>query len=107
VLQDLELAEALAGFSERFLQRPVPEVLFDRVAGLDIGQETLTCCVRVPGTRRGSRASETRTFKTTTSSLKMMQEWLVDGVTTAAMESTSTYWRRPFYCLEEQMTTWL
>ncbi len=23
------------------------------------------------------------------------------------MESTSTYWKAPFYCLEEVMTTWL
>jgi transposase len=28
-------------------------------------------------------------------------------VSIAAMESTSTYWKPPFYCLEEQMTVWL
>src|SRR3954449_3834476 len=82
------------------------EVLFDRVAGLDIGKETLTCCVRVPGPR--GRRSETRTFKTTTGALRVMRDWLLDnGVEIAAMESTSTYWKPPFYCLEEVMTTWL
>ncbi len=31
-----------------------------------------------------------------------MRDWLAErGVTIAAMESTSTYWKAPFYCLEE------
>ena len=50
----------------------------------------------------------TRTFKTTTGSLRVMRDWLVEqGVTIAAMESTSTYWKPPFYCLEEVMEVWL
>ncbi len=28
-------------------------------------------------------------------------------MTIAAMESTSTYWKPPFYCLEEVMEVWL
>jgi hypothetical protein len=40
------------------------EVMFERVAGLDIGKATLTVCVRTPGPR--GRHSETRTFPTTT-----------------------------------------
>jgi transposase len=37
-----------------------------------------------------------------------MRDWLVAcGVTIAAMESTSTYWKAPFYCLEEVMEVWL
>ena len=83
------------------------EVMFDRVAGLDVGKETVTVCLRTPGPR-GGRRSETRTFKTTTGSLHMMRDWLVGvGVSIAAMESTSAYWKPPFYCLEEQMTVWL
>ncbi len=77
------------------------EVMFERVAGLDVGKASLTVCVRTPGERRGRR-SETRTFKTTTGSLRVMRDWLVErGVTIAAMESTSTYWKAPFYCLED------
>jgi transposase len=83
------------------------EVLYDRVAGLDVGKASLTVCVRTPGARRG-RHQETRTFKTTTGSLLVMRDWLLgEGVTFAAMESTSTYWKPPFYCLEEVMEVWL
>ena len=64
------------------------EVLFERVAGLDIGKATLTVCVRTPGPR--SRRSEVRTFPTTTRALESMRDWLLTcGVTVAAMESTS------------------
>jgi len=83
------------------------EVMFDRVAGLDVGKETVTVCLRTPGPK-GRRHAETRTFKTTTGSLHMMRDWLVEvGVTIAAMESTSTYWKPAFYCLEEVMEVWL
>jgi transposase len=83
------------------------EVMFDRVAGLDVGKESVTVCVRTPGSRRG-RHSQTRTFKTMTGSLRVMRDWLVEsGVTIAAMESTSAYWKPPFYCLEEVMEVWL
>ena len=83
------------------------EVMFDRVAGLDVGKDSVTVCVRTPGSR-GQRHQETRTFKTMSRSLQVMRDWLLEcGVTHAAMESTSTYWKPPFYCLEEQMTVWL
>jgi hypothetical protein len=82
------------------------EVLYERVAGLDIGKATLAVCVRTPGPR--GRRSETRKFPTTTRALGVMRDWLLEcGVTIAAMESTSTYWKAPFYCLEEVMDTWL
>ena len=69
------------------------EVMFERVAGLDVGKATVTVCVRMPG-QRGRRRSETRTFKTMTGSLRVMRDWLLEcGVTIAAMESTSTYWK--------------
>jgi transposase len=83
------------------------EVMFDRVAGLDVGKDSVTVCVRIPGPRSGRR-SETRTFKTMFGSLRVMRDWLVEaGVRIAAMESTSTYWKPPFYCLEEVMVVWL
>jgi transposase len=75
------------------------EVMFDRVAGLDVGKDSVTVCVRTPGPR-GGRRSVTRTFKTMFGSLRVMRDWLVEtGVRIAAMESTSTYWKPPFYCL--------
>jgi transposase len=83
------------------------EVLYERVAGLDIGKASLTVCLRVPGPG-GRRVSQIRTFKTTTRALGVMRDWLLGaGVTIGAMESTSTYWKAPFYCLEEVMEVWL
>ena len=73
------------------------EVMFDRVAGLDVGKESVTVCLRTPGVR-GRRHAETRTFKTTFGALRVMRDWLVEaGVSIAAMESTSTYWKPPFF----------
>jgi len=75
--------------------RDAMEVMFDRVAGLDVGKETVTVCLGTPSLR-GRRHAETRTFKTTTGSLRVMRDWLVEAeVTIAAMESTSTYWKPP------------
>ena len=66
------------------------DVVFDRVAGLDVGKASVTVCVRMPGLR--GRRGETRTFPTTTRALAVMRDWLLaQGVTIAAMESTSTY----------------
>lgn len=43
-----------------------------------------------------------------TRQIQQMAAWLIEnGVTLAAMESTETYWKPPFYCLEEVMETWL
>jgi transposase len=37
-----------------------------------------------------------------------MRDWLLEcGVTIAAMESTSSYWKAPFYCLEKVVEVWL
>jgi transposase len=69
------------------------DVLFERVAGLDVGKASVTVCVRTPD-ERGKRRTETRTFRTMTRSLELMADWLVEqGVTVAAMESTATYWK--------------
>src|SRR6185437_15352045 len=84
------------------------EVMFERVAGLDVGKAAVTVCVRTPSSRAGRRRSETRTFPTMSRSLGVMRDWLVaEGVRIAAIESTSTYWKPPFYCLEEVMDVWL
>ena len=69
-------------------RRDAMEVMFDRVAGLDVGKDSVTVCVRTPGPR-GGRRSETRTFKTMTGSLQVMRDWLVEaGV-------RSRRWSRP------------
>lgn len=84
------------------------DVLVERVAGLDVGKAVVVVvCVRTPGPG-GRRVSETRTYRTMSRSLVAMADWLVErGVTLAAMESTATYWKPVFYCLEDRMGAWL
>src|SRR5438034_7488640 len=82
--------------------------LVARVAALDIGKASLVACVRVPHeTSAGRRRQEVRTFATTTRSLLELQDWLVcQGVSLCVMEATSTYWKPPFYLLEDVTQCW-
>jgi transposase len=86
-----------------------PAELVERVAALDIGKAMLVACVRVPhDTKPGRRRQEIRTFATTTRSLLGLADWLdCLGVTRVVMEATSTYWKPPFYLLEESCACWL
>jgi hypothetical protein len=83
--------------------------LVARVAALDIGKASLTACVRVPREDKpGRRWQEVRTFATTTRSLLELQDWLVSqGVSLCVMEATSTYWKPPFYLLEDATECWV
>jgi transposase len=94
--------------------RAVEEIIEDaeivaRVAGLDIGKATLTACVRVPHEDKpGRRLQEVRTFATTTPALLGLRDWLAcQGVTLCVMEATSTYWKPPFYLLEDAVECWV
>ncbi len=83
------------------------DVVFDRVAGLDIGKKSVVVCVRTPG-ERGRRVSQIRTFRTMTRHVDVLGDWLVEeGVQVAAMESTATYWKPVFYGLEDRVECWL
>jgi len=86
-----------------------PAELVERVAALDIGKAMLVACVRVPhDAKPGRRRQDVRTFATTTRSLLGLADWLdCLGVTRVVMESTSTYWKPPFYLLEESCACWL
>ena len=77
------------------------DVLIECCAGLDIGKKDLKACVRRPGSRAGRRASEVRTFATTTRGLLALSEWLTaEQVSVVGMESTGDYWKPVFYLLE-------
>ncbi len=80
-----------------------------RVAALDIGKAVLTACVRVPHEDKpGRRVQEARTFATTTAALLELRDWLIcQGVTLCVMEATSTYWKPPFYLLEDAIECWV
>jgi transposase len=78
------------------------EEIIERVAALDIGKESLVCCVRVPDEgKAGHRLQEVETYSTMTRSLTRMAHRLKElGVTRVIMEATSDYWKPPFYLLE-------
>jgi transposase len=74
--------------------------IIQRVAALDIGKATLTCCIRVPGAG-ARRVQEVTDYSTMTRSLQLMVDRLLElGVTRVVMEATSDYWKPPFYLLE-------
>ena len=83
--------------------------LVARLAGLDIGKAELVCCLRVPDEDRpGRRRQEVRTFATVTRSLLELRDWLTcEGVTLCVMKATSTYWKPPFYLLEDAIECWV
>lgn len=83
------------------------DLMFDRVAALDLAKASLTACVRVPGPR-GGRSSTTRTFVTTVGGLLVLRDWLVaERVQVVSMESTGVYWKPAYYLLEDTVECWL
>src|SRR3989442_7334948 len=81
--------------------------LIERCAGLDVHKDELTACVRVPG-EHGEREQHIRTFRTTTSQLLALRDWLASfGVTVVGMEATGVYWKPIYYLLESDLEGWL
>lgn len=73
------------------------EQVIDRGCGLDVHRDTVVATVMGKGIK-----TETRTFGTTTSSLKELGEWLESlKVTAGAMESTGIYWKPVLHILRE------
>jgi transposase len=81
----------------------VVELMVERCAGVDIGKDEVVACVRTPGPGGKGRAKTTRTFSSFTSALEAMADWFAaEGVTVVVMEATGSYWRSPWYVLEER-----
>jgi len=76
------------------------EVLHEHCAGLDVHKKTVVACVRLA--RDGGVEKEIRTFKTTTSDLLALGEWL-DGhaVNHVVMEATGVYWKPVWHILDD------
>lgn len=51
--------------------------IIERIAALDIGKATVTCCVRVPGAV-GRRVQEVTDYSTMTGSLQRMADRLLE-----------------------------
>jgi transposase len=67
------------------------DVLYDRVAGLDVHKNTVAACVRLSA--GGAATRECRSFSTTTEGLMELLAWLsASGCTQVAMEATGVYW---------------
>ena len=67
------------------------EIMYERVAGLDVHKQTVVACVRVMARRKVVR--ECRTFATTTDGLASLLGWLSEtGCSHVAMEATGVYW---------------
>jgi transposase len=67
---------------------------------LDVHKAQLTACVRT--IVKGKAVELIQTFGTTTPDLLALRDWLLElGVTHVAMESTSVYWKAPYYVLED------
>ena len=78
------------------------EIVYERVAAIDVGKKIIAVAVRTPGERPGQRRQQVRKFNTYYRTLIEMVGWLVtEGVTHVTMESTGVYWRPVFHALCE------
>ena len=70
------------------------EIVYPRVAGIDVGKREIAVAVRVPGDLPGQRRQLVRKYKTFYRVLRDMVAWLVErGVTHVTMEATGVYVR--------------
>ena len=77
------------------------DVVVQRCAFLDVHRDTIMACARTPD-GAGGRREETVQFRTTTSQLLALADWLVArDVTLVGMEATGVYWKAPHWILEE------
>jgi transposase len=79
------------------------DLIVARCAGVDIGKDEVVACVRTPSADGKGRAKQTRSFTSFTSGLEAMAEWFAaEGVTEVVMEATGSYWKAPWYLLEDR-----
>lgn len=72
------------------------EVVHPRCAALDLGKDELVGCVRIQGSEH-----ECQSYRTTTSELLKLSDWLSRrGVTHVVMEATGSYWKAVWHVLE-------
>jgi transposase len=84
--------------SARTVEEKSMDILYERVAGLDVHKDTVVACVRSVADGRTKR--ECRTFATMTDELKELRAWLEEcRCTHVAMEATGVYWMPVFRIL--------
>ena len=78
------------------------EIIYPRVAGIDVGKREVAVAVRTPGEGPGQRRQQIRKYRTYYQVLREMVAWLVEqGVTHVTMEATGVYWKPVFHALCE------
>jgi transposase len=78
------------------------EIMYERVAAIDVGKKIIAVAVRTPGERAGQRRQQVRKYNTFYQTLAKMVAWLVsEGVTHVTMEATGIYWKPIFHALCE------
>ena len=76
------------------------EIVYERVAGIDVGKKIVAVAVRTPGEHPGKRRQQVRKYNTFYQTLTEMVAWLAsEGVTHVTMEATGIYWRPVFHAL--------
>ena len=76
-------------------EEKIMDILYERVAGLDVHKETVVACAR--SVADGKTTRECRTFATTTEQLVALRAWLEEcRCTHVAMEATGVYWMPVF-----------
>ena len=81
-------------------REPDVEIVYERVAGIDVGKKIIAVAVRTPGEHPGKRRQQVRKYNTFYQTLTEMVAWLVsEGVTHVTMEATGIYWRPVFHAL--------
>ena len=77
------------------------KVIVERCAFLDVHRDTVMACARTPD-GDGGRREEVIEFRTTTSQLLLLADWLVERqVTLVGMEATGVYWKPVHWVLED------
>lgn len=83
-------------------REPAVEIVYERVAAIDVGKKIIAVAVRTAGERPGKRCQQVRKYDTYYRTLVEMVVWLVsEGVTHVTMEATGVYWRPIFHALCE------
>jgi transposase len=78
------------------------EIVYQRVAAIDVGKKIVAVAVRTPGERAGKRQQQVRKFDTYYRTLTTMVAWLVsERVTHVTLEATGVYWKPVFHALCE------
>ena len=78
------------------------EIVYQRVAAIDVGKKIVAVAVRTPGERAGQRRQQVRKFDTYYLTLTAMVAWLVsERVTHVTLEATGVYWKPVFHALCE------